>query len=63
MDLGLLAINKLNESVVFGTTTTSIRRPTYGPHWRARDNVFGEATAVRMSAANSDHDYNYKSNF
>ena len=24
MDLGLLAINKLNESVVFGTTATSI---------------------------------------
>ena len=50
MDLGLLAINTLNESGVLGTTATRIRRPTNGPHWSEPNHVFGEATVVVMSA-------------
>ena len=63
MDLGLLEINKLNESGVLGTTATSIRRPMDGYHWSATDCVFSEATSVRMSAAKSAHDYKYKTDF
>ena len=58
MDLGLLAINTLNEIVVLGTPDTMIQRPTDRFHWSAPDHVFSEATAVRMSAAKSDHNYN-----
>ena len=32
-------------------------------HYRALDHVFGEATAVGMNAAKSDHDYKYKTKF
>ena len=41
----------------------SIRRPKDGSHWSASDHVFGEATEVGISAAKSDHDYNYKTDF
>ena len=58
--LGLPTINTLNESSVLGNTATRIISPTYVPHWSVPDHVFGEATAVVMSAAKSYHDYNYK---
>ena len=31
-----------------------------GTHWSAQDHDFGEATAVGVSEAKLDHDYNYK---
>ena len=34
-----------------------------GSQWSAPDHIFGEATAVGISAENSDHDYNYKTEF
>ena len=34
-----------------------------GSHWIAPDGIFGEATAVGMSVANSDHDYSYRNDF
>ena len=63
MYLGLPAINTLNESSVIGTTPTIIQRPTNGSHWSAPDHVFGEATSVRMSVSESDHYYNYTTDF
>ena len=63
MDLGLLAINTLNESGVLGTPATRIRRRTDGSHWGATDHIFGEETYVGMSVAKSDHNYNYKTDF
>ena len=59
MNMGLLKINTLNESDVFGTPATRTQRPTYVSHWSALDHVFGKPTAVEMSAAKSDHDYNF----
>ena len=50
-DLGLPAINTLNERCVLGTPTTRIFRPMDGSHWNATDNIFGESVAVRMSVA------------
>ena len=63
MNMGLPSINTLNKISVLGTPATRILRPMYGSHLSAPDHVFGEATAVGMSAANSDHDYNYKTDF
>ena len=63
MDLGLLDINKFNESSVLSTPSTSIWRPKHVSHWSAPDHIFGEATAVRMIVAKSDRDYSYKPNF
>ena len=63
MDLGLLDIKTLNERGVLGTPATNILRLTDGSHWNALDHVFGEATEVGLSAAKSDHDYNYKIEF
>ena len=63
VDMGLPAISTLNESGILGTTATRIRRPTYVSHWIAPDCVFGEAIAVGMSVENSDHDYNYRTDF
>ena len=54
MDLGLPSINTSNELGILGTTTNRIINTTYGSHWSAPDHVFGEATAVGMSAASSD---------
>ena len=34
-----------------------------GSHWSAPYHVFGEVAAVGMSAAKSNHDYNYKTDF
>ena len=62
-NLGFSAINALNESSVLSTPATRIRRPTDGSHWSVPYHVFGEATTVGMSAAKSDHDYNYKIEF
>ena len=63
IDLEIQNINTLNERGVIGTPATSIRRPSDRSHWSAPDHVFGEATAVIMSAAHSDHDYNYNTYF
>ena len=63
MDMGLLVINKMNESGVLGTPATRIRRLTYVSHWISTDHIFGEATAVLMGAARSDHDYNFRTEF
>ena len=59
MDLGLSTINALDESSVLSTPATRIKMSTGGSHWSALDNVFGEETAVGMSEAKSDHEYNY----
>ena len=63
MDLGFSTINTLNKSIGLSTPATRIRRPTDGSHWSVPYHVFGEATTVGMSAAKSDHDYNYKIEF
>ena len=63
MDMGLLAINILNEISVLGTTATRILMPTDVSHWSATHHVFGEVTEVGISAVNSDHDYIYKTDF
>ena len=63
MDLGLPTINTLGESSVLGTPATMILRPEDGPYWSAPYHVFSEVTAVGMSVAKSDHDYNYKTDF
>ena len=63
MNMGLPSINTLNKSGVLGTPTTIIRRLMDGYHWSASDNILGKATAVGMSAAKSDHNFNYKPDF
>ena len=42
------------------TPATRIRSPIYGAHWSAPNHIFGETTAVGVSQAKSDYDYNYK---
>ena len=56
MDMGIPSINLLNGSSVLGTPATRILRPTDEYYWTAPDHVFGEATAVVISAKNSDHE-------
>ena len=51
MDLGILTINTLDEISVLSTTANRIQSLTYGYHWSALDHIFGEVTAVGMSAA------------
>ena len=63
MDMGILAINILNERGVLGTPDTRIQSPIDRYHWSAPDHISGEATAVVISAANSDHNYNNKTDF
>ena len=63
MDLGIPTINTLDESSVLGTLATRIWSPIDVSYWRAPDHIFGEAKEVGMSAAKSDHDYNYKTDF
>ena len=63
MNMGILAINILNESGVYGTPSTRILRLTDVYHLSAPYNVFGESTAVGISVAKSDHNYNYKTGF
>ena len=60
MDLGLPTIKILDERGVLGTPDTRIWRPTDGSCRSVPNNIFGQATAVEMSAAKSNHDYNYK---
>ena len=47
--LRLPAVNTLDEFNTFGNPTTRVRRLTYGYHWSAPGNIFGQATAVGMS--------------
>ena len=63
MDLGIPAINTLDESVFLGTPDTRIQKLTDGSHCTVPDHVFGEATAVEMRVARSDQDYSYKTDF
>ena len=63
MDLGFSNINELDEISGLSTPATRIRSPTDVVHWSAPDHVFGEATAVGMSEANSDHEFNHKTEF
>ena len=63
VDFALLAINTSNELSVLAAPTTIIRRLTYGTPWLDQDHVLGEATAVGISAACSDQDYIYKTDF
>ena len=58
MDLGLSTTKAL-----VSTPATSILRNTDGSHWSSQDHVFGEVTAVGMSEAKSNDDYNYKTEF
>ena len=63
MNMGLSSINKFNESGVLGTPATRIQRSTDRSHWGTPYHVFGEGISFGMSAAKSDHDYNYKTDF
>ena len=63
MDLVLLAVDTSDEFVILGTPATRIRSQTDGSHWSAPNHVFGEATAVGMSAASSYQDNSYKTDF
>ena len=63
MDLEFPTISTLDESSGLSTPATRIQRPTYGSHWSTPDHVFGEVTAVGISAAKSDYDYIYKTEF
>ena len=58
MHLVLLAIKKLNESGVLGTTATRIRNPTDISHQIALDNVFIEVTEVGTIEEKSYYIYN-----
>ena len=57
------AVNPSDGFGIFGTPTTRIRRPTDGSHWCAPDHVFVKAKALVMSAARSDQDYSYNTDF
>ena len=56
-DLGLLIIDALDKVSDLSTHATRIQRPTDGAH------SFGGTTGVEVSAAKSDYDYNYKTDF
>ena len=63
MNIGFSNINTLDESSALGTPATRILRPTDESHWIVPDHDFGEVTAVGMSVAKSDHDYDHKTEF
>ena len=63
INLGFLTINALDEICALSTPATRIQQPMGAAHWSALDHVFGEASAVEMSAAKSYHGYNYKNEF
>ena len=63
MDLGYWTINALDKSSGLITRAARIRRTSNGAHCSAPNHVFGETTAVGVSEAKSDHDYNYKTEF
>ena len=53
----------MEKSGVLGINVTRIRRSTDVSYWIIPDHIFGEITEVVMSAANSDHEYSYKTDF
>ena len=63
VDLGLLNINALDESSGLSTPATIIRSPMDGANWSTPNHFFGETTAVGVSEAKSDYDYNSKTDF
>ena len=63
MELRLLAVNASDGFSNFVTPTTRIRRLMGGTHWSAPYYVFGEATAVGISATKSEKIYSYKTDF
>ena len=63
VDLGIPSVNTSYEFDILGTPATRIIRLTNEFHWSAMDNVFGEATYVRTSAARSNQNYRYKTDF
>ena len=63
VNLGLPAVNALDEFNTFGTPATRVRRPTEGPHWSVLDHIFGEAKVIGMSGTRSELDYSYKTDF
>ena len=60
VDLGFSAINTLDEVSGLSTPATRIRRPIDGAYWSKPTHIFGETTAVGVSEAKYDYDYNYK---
>ena len=62
VNLGLPAINTLNEVGILITPAARIQRPKDVFHWSVPDHVFGESSAVGTSVAKSDHGYSYKIN-
>ena len=63
VDLGLSAVNALDEFNTFGTPATRVRRPTDVPHWYFPDHIIGKATSVGMSGTRSEPEYSYKNDF
>ena len=63
MELGIPAVNTSNDFGIQVTPDTRTRSPMDGSHWSASDHIFGEATAVRISAARSEQKYSYKTDF
>ena len=63
MDLGILVVNTSNELGIFGILAFRILRPTDEYQWLTPYHVLGKATAVGMSAAESDHNFSYKTDF
>ena len=61
--MGFSTINALDERSGISTPDTRIRRPTDDTYWSASNHVYGKTTAVGVSEAKSDYDYNYKLSF
>ena len=60
MDIGLETINELDEISGINKPATRILRPAKGSHRSTPNHVLGETTSVGVSEANSDYNYNYK---
>ena len=60
VDLGILAINALDEGSGIITPANRIQRPMDGPNWRAHNNIFGETSSVGVIEERFDYDSNYK---
>ena len=63
VDLGISAINALDEGSGLSPPATRIQSPMYGDYLSAPNHIFGETTAVRVSKAKYFYDYNYKTEF
>ena len=63
MDLGFLNITQLDEISGLITPATRVLRPKNGSHWSTPNQLFCETSAVGMSEAKSDYDYNYETEF